>query len=52
MIYVSSDSWTDFELRLGEILTMIPRKAFVGLSVLTVADLLQLPPIREKLIFP
>ena len=30
---------------------MIPEKAFVGLSVMTVADLLQLPPVRVKLIF-
>ena len=29
----------------------IPEKAFVGLSVMTIADLLQLPPIRGKLIF-
>ena len=30
---------------------MFPEKAFAGLSVLTVADLLQLPPVRGKLIF-
>ena len=30
---------------------MIPEKAFVGLSIMTIADLLQLPPIRGKLIF-
>ena len=30
---------------------MIPGKAFAGLSVITVADLLQLPPVRRKLIF-
>ena len=30
---------------------MIPEIAFAGLSVMTVADLLQLPPVREKLIF-
>ena len=29
----------------------IPEKAFVGLSVMTIADLFQLPPIRRKLIF-
>ena len=34
-----------------ELLTMIPKKAFGGLSVMTVADLLQLLPVREKLIF-
>ena len=30
---------------------MIYEKVFAGLSVLTVADLLQLPPVREKLMF-
>ena len=30
---------------------MIPKKTFAGLSVMTVADLLQLLPIRGKLIF-
>ena len=29
----------------------IREKAFAGLSVITVADLLQLPPVRRKLIF-
>ena len=37
--------------RLGEIFTVIHEKAFTGLSVVTVADLLQLPPVRGKLIF-
>ena len=27
---------------------MIPEKAFAGLSVMTVANLLQLPPVRGK----
>ena len=48
---VSSDLWTDIDSRLGEICTMIPEKAFTVLSVLTGADLLQLPPVRGKLIF-
>ena len=30
---------------------MIPEKAFTGISLKTVADLLQLPPIKGKLIF-
>ena len=30
---------------------MIPEKAFAGLSVKNVADLLQLPPVRGKLLF-
>ena len=48
---VSSDLWADIDLRIGEIFMMIPKKAFAGLSVITVADLLQLPPVRRKLIF-
>ena len=30
---------------------MFPEKTFTGLSVLTVVHLLQLPPVRGKLIF-
>ena len=30
---------------------MVPEKAFAGLSVMTVIDLLQLPPVRVKVIF-
>ena len=41
---VSSDLCTDIDSRLGEIF-MIPEKAFAGLSVVIVADLLQLPPV-------
>ena len=48
---VSSDLWTDTDSRLGEIFMMFPEKAFAGLSLLTVADLLQLPPVRGKLIY-
>ena len=48
---VSSDLWTDIDSRLGEIFLMIPEKAFAGLSVMDVADLLQLPPVRGKPIF-
>ena len=48
---VSGDLSTDIDSRLAEISIMIPEKAFSGLSVMTVADLLQLPPIRGKLIF-
>ena len=46
---VSSDLWTDIDSTLGEIFVMIPKKAFAGLSVMTVADLLQLPQVRGKL---
>ena len=34
-----------------EIFMMIPEIAFAGLSVMTVADLLELPPVRRELIF-
>ena len=48
---LSIDLWTNIDSRMGEIFSMIPEKAFAGLSVVTVADLLQLPPVRGKLIF-
>ena len=45
-LYIApSDLWTYIDSRLGEIFMMIPEKAFTGLSVMTVADLLQLLPI-------
>ena len=34
-----------------EIFMMISEIAFAGLSVMTVADLLELPPVRRELIF-
>ena len=48
---ISSDLWEDIDSRLGEIFMKIPEKAFAGISVITVGDLLQLPPVRGKLIF-
>ena len=51
LFMVSSNLWTDIDSTLREIRMMIPEKAFAGLSVMTVADLLQLPPVRGKLIF-
>ena len=51
LFMVSSDLWKGIDLRLGQIFMMIPEKAFAGLSVMTVADFLQLPPVRRKLIF-
>ena len=51
MNLVSSDLWTDIDSRLGETFTIIPKKAFAGLSVMTVADLIQLLPVKGKLIF-
>ena len=47
----SSDLWTDIDSELGEVFIMIPEKAPAGLSVMAVADLLQLPPVTWKLIF-
>ena len=41
----SSHLWTDIDSSLGEIFMMIPKKAFTGLSVITVAKLFQPPPI-------
>ena len=48
---VSRDLWTDNDSRLGEICKMIPETAFASLSVLTVADLVELPPVTGKLLF-
>ena len=48
---VSSHLWTDIDSRLGRIFMMIPEKAFTGLSVMIVADLLKLPPVGGELIF-
>ena len=47
----SSDLWTAIDSRLWEIFMMIPEKPFAGYSVMTVADLLQLPPVWRKRIF-
>ena len=48
---VSSDLLIAIDSRLGEIFMMILEIAFVGLSVMTVANVLQLPLVREKLKF-
>ena len=48
---VSSRLWTDIDSRLGEMFMMIPEKTFADLPVMTVTDLLQLPLVREKIIF-
>ena len=47
----SSDSLLDIDSRLGETFMMIAEKAFASLFVMTLADLLQLSPVKEKLIF-
>ena len=44
----SSDLWVAIDSRLGQIFMMIPEKPFAGYSVMTVADLLQLPPVWGK----
>ena len=41
---VSSDLWIDIDSRLGEIFRMIIEVAFAGISIMTVANLLQLHP--------
>ena len=48
---VSSDLWADIDSMLGEIFMMFTEKPFAGLSVMAVADLLQLPPVRGRPIF-
>ena len=48
---VSSNLWIDIDSSLGEVCLIIPKKAFAGLSVTTVADFLQLPQVKGKLIF-
>ena len=47
---VSSDLWTDIDSRLGEIFMLILEKALDDLSVMTVVDLLQLPPVRKNIL--
>ena len=46
---VSSDLCTVIDSKLGELFKTIPEKAFAGLSVMIVADLLQLPTIKARL---
>ena len=48
---VPSDLWGDNDSKLAEIFIMITENAFPSLSVVTVADLLQLLPVRGKLLF-
>ena len=48
---VISDLWTNTDSRLGEIFMFIPENTFAGLSGMTVADLLQLLPVKGKYIF-
>ena len=47
---ISSELWAYIDSRLGETWWFL-KKTFAGYSVLTVVDLLQLHPVREKLIF-
>ena len=48
---VLSDLWRDIDSRLGEIFMMIPEKVFASLSLMTVADFIQLPSVRGKVKF-
>ena len=45
------DLWTYSDSRLGKMFIMSPEKPSARFSVMTVADLLQLPPIRGKIKF-
>ena len=45
---ISSDLWTDFDSRLGEIFIIIPETLFGGLSVMAVDKFLQIPLVRVK----
>ena len=47
---ISSELWAYIDSRLGKTWWFL-KKTFAGYSVLTVVDLLQLHPVREKLIF-
>ena len=46
---VSSDLCTVIDSKLGELFKIIPEKAFASLSVMIVADLLQLPTVKARL---
>ena len=48
---ISTDLWADINSRFGEIFKMVPEKVFPSISVMTVADLLQVPLVRGKLVF-
>ena len=48
LFMISSDLWTDFDSRLGEIFIIIPETLFAGLSVMAVDKFLQLPLVRVK----
>ena len=48
---VSIDLWTNIGSRKAEIFMVISEKALLGLSVITIAGLLQQSPVRTKVIF-
>ena len=48
LFMISSDLWTDFDSRLGEIFIIIPEALFAGLSVMPVDKFLQIPLVRVK----
>ena len=45
---VSSHLWVYLDSRSDELFIMIPGRAFVGFSIMTVCGLLQLPPVKQK----
>ena len=48
---VSSDLWIDIDSMLREIFMVVPEKAWAGLSVMAIADFLELPLVLEKIKF-
>ena len=51
LFMISSDLWTDFDSRLGEIFIIIPETLFAGLSVMAVGKFLQIVLVRKKVVF-
>ena len=51
LFLISSDLWTDFDSRLGEIFIIIPETLFAGLSVMAEDKFLQILLVRVKVAF-
>ena len=51
LFMISSDLWTDFDSRLGEIFIIIPETLFPGLSVMAVGKFLQIVLVRKIVVF-
>ena len=48
---VSSDLWTETDVRLSEIVSTSNELLYTCLSVVVIVDYLQLPPVKRKFIF-